>query len=383
MEARVALVSMPWAPISEPSLGLAVLKAQLTREGIESKVFHLSLGLLRHITGGAYQQISNCWSLNEFTFSGVLDPQLSQDQITCLLERSVAGIEIGSTQPFSNAADLGHALIRMRHELVPEYLAECAQEILDFNPTMVGFTCMFDQALASIALATLLRERRPELLLVCGGYALEGPPGVEVISAFPQIDAVAVGDGEPMIGALARASVEHTALHEIPGVLTREQPYGKPRTKFDIQKSPEPDYSDWYRDLAALRARDRITIRTTVLPVESSRGCWWGQKHHCVFCGIDEESLKYRSKSAESVLTLLSNIQSRYGPGVPMRFSDYIFPHNYFVDLLPKLAELEPRYELHCEMKANQSAERIKAFADAGFRNCSRASSHSTAKSCA
>ena len=367
MEPKVALVNMPWAPISEPSLGLAVLKAQLTQEGIESRIFHLSLGLMRHITGGAYQQISNCWSLNEFTFTGILDPQLTPLQTGRLMERSAAGIEIGSTQPFNNAVDLGHALIRMRHELVPQYLTECAQEILDFNPTMVGFSCMFDQALASVALATLLRERRPDLLVVCGGYALEGPPGIELVTSFPQIDGVAVGDGEPIIGDLARASVNGSPLHEIPGVITREHPYAKPRRKFDIKDSPEPDYDDWYADLAARRERDKLTIRTTVLPVESSRGCWWGQKHHCVFCGIDGETLKYRSKPAERVLDLLSNVQRRYGPGVPMRFSDYIFPHHFFSELLPQLATLEPRYELHCEIKANQTTERVKAFADAGF----------------
>jgi ribosomal peptide maturation radical SAM protein 1 len=103
------------------------------------------------------------------------------------------------------------------------------------------------------------------------------------------------------------------------------------------------------------------------LPVESSRGCWWGQKHHCVFCGIDDETLKYRSKNAEAVFELLSHMRDRYGEHVPMRFSDYIFPHNFFTDLLPKLAQVSPRYDLQCEIKANQTNERVKAFADAGF----------------
>jgi hypothetical protein len=111
---RVALVSMPWAPISEPSLGLAVLKAHLRREGIAARVFHESLGLLRHMTGGAYKQIASCWGLNEFTFTGVLEPATSQEQVASLMERAVAHTDLASTQTFPNASELGDAVIEMR-----------------------------------------------------------------------------------------------------------------------------------------------------------------------------------------------------------------------------------------------------------------------------
>ena len=49
-----------------------------------------------------------------------------------------------------------------------------------------------------------------------------------------------------------------------------------------------------------------------------------------------------------------------------MRFSDHIFPHT-FAELLPKLSQVEPRYDLQCEIKANQTTERVHAFAEAGF----------------
>jgi ribosomal peptide maturation radical SAM protein 1 len=366
-KARVALVSMPWAPISEPSLGLSILKSVLDQQGVEARVFHASLGLLRHVTGTAYQQIASCWGLNDFTFTGVLDEHLSNNQMTCLMERAVAQTEVASTQPFSNASTLGNAIIKMRHEIVPQYLSECAKEILEYKPTMVGFTCMFDQTMASVALASVLKRSRPDLLIVFGGYALEGPPGIEILKTFPIVDAIAVGDGEPIIGELARASVGMAQLDTIPGVCTRSQCYPKHRESYDLRTSPTPNYADWFDSLSELRETDRVSVRTTVLPVESSRGCWWGQKHHCVFCGIDEETLKYRSKDATTVLSLLSEMRRRYGEKIPMRFSDYIFPHAFFTELLPKLADVQPRYDLQCEIKANQSSQRVKAFAEAGF----------------
>jgi ribosomal peptide maturation radical SAM protein 1 len=358
---------MPWAPVGEPSLGLAVLKAQLARDGIDARIWHANLGLLRHVTGPAYQQLASLWGLNEFTFSGVLDGDFTHDQIECVMERCYAHHNPDAGVPFGNPADLGRALIRLRHQIIPRYLAGCAEEILAWRPTMVGFTCMFDQTIAAAALALLVRRKYPEALIVLGGYALEGPPGLEILRAFPHIDAIAGGDGEPVITPLANASVGGADLTTIPGVLTRDNPNGRPRQKFEVDDSPDPDYADWFDEIAMLKARDWITIKTSVLPVESSRGCWWGQKQHCVFCGIDEDTLSYRAKKPATVLKMLATMRERYGAEAPFRFSDYILPQNYVSGLLPQLATVEPRYTLHCEIKANQNEDRVKAFAAAGF----------------
>jgi ribosomal peptide maturation radical SAM protein 1 len=369
MEPRVALVSMPWTTLSEPSLGLALLKAQLAAEGIESRVFHLNIQLLRYITDPAYHQFSMCWGLNEFAFSAILDAALDQAQVDCLLPRCAFHAQTTVPYPFKEASELGRAFITLRHEVVPEYLASCAVEILDWRPTIVGFTCLFDQTIPSAALASLIRERDRSVPIVFGGYSIEGPPAREVLRAFPHIDGIAEGDGEPIIGELARASTKRNCLDGIPGVLTRANLTPAPRRKFDLDSSPVPDYSDWFRDLAALKSRDRVVIRTTALPVESSRGCWWGQKQHCIFCGIDDATLSYRHKRPQTVLDLLATLRERHGADLHFRFTDYILPHVYIRDLLPKLAQVEPPYTLSCEIKANQNEERVRAFAAAGFRD--------------
>ena len=73
----------------------------------------------------------------------------------------------------------------------------------------------------------------------------------------------------------------------------------------NFQASPMPDYGDWFEEVQRLALRHRIEVRTEVLPVEASRGCWWGQHAHCIFCGIDEEALKYRYKPSGAVLAML------------------------------------------------------------------------------
>jgi ribosomal peptide maturation radical SAM protein 1 len=368
MQPRVALVSMPWMSFSDPPLGLAILKSQLRNEGIESRVFHHPLWLLRYVTAETYQHVSTRWAINEFVFTGALDEAVSDEQINRVVERS-ASVFDDFDPAFARleARKFSQTLIRLRHEVAPRYLVECAEDILEYRPTLIGFTCMFDQTMASAALARLLREQLPDVPIVFGGYAVEGAPGREVLKAFPFVDAIAEGDGEPVIGPLARASIGDGELGQIPGIVTRTKDNRLGRLKFDLDSSPTPDYDDWFADLERLRERDRVTVYTTLLPVESSRGCWWGQKHHCVFCGIDDNTLNYRMKKPQTVLAQLAELRSKYGNDIPFRFSDYILPQSYMTGLLPALEEIEPRYELQCEMKANQSDDKIAALARAGF----------------
>ena len=49
--------------------------------------------------------------------------------------------------------------------------------------------------------------------------------------------------------------------------------------------------------VAQFGASSLTAVETPTLALETSRGCWWGQKHHCTFCGLNGEDMQYRSKS--------------------------------------------------------------------------------------
>ncbi|PTE07757.1 RiPP maturation radical SAM C-methyltransferase [Mesorhizobium helmanticense] len=364
---RVALAALPWADMSEPSLGLSILKGQLARDGIEARVFHLYLDMLRTMTAETYRFFSEEWGLNEFLFTGVLQETLSDDQYDELLRLS-EGLSQRHSR-YREPLEVAEAALRIREKIVPDFLNYSLRKILAINPTMVGLTCMFDQTVASIALARLIKTARPEVLVVLGGYALEGPPGDVVLRAFPWIDAVVRGDGEPVVAALARASVTHgDERPKIAGVTwscANGNRVSLPADIGIIEESPDPVYDDWFADVTELRAEAEVEVRTKLLPVEASRGCWWGQKHHCVFCGIDEKALKYRMKSRAAVVDMLGRMHARYG-AMKYRFSDYIMSRE-LVAALPELAEHTPRFELSSEIKANQTPARMEAMARAGF----------------
>ena len=366
MQPSVVLASLPWAPAQEPSLALGLLTAELRRHSIPTKALYLNTWLLKYVTYQTYVDVAAYWGLNEFVFTEVLSPDEDDSQIATLAERcSAMRANVSPSQRYPTPDELLEMLLRFRGEVALDYLEECADEILKHEPTLLGLTCMFDQTMASVALAKLVKGRSPETMVVLGGYALEGPPGEQVIKSFRWIDAIARGDGEPIIESLARASVGEADLHTIPGVETRS---GRAdcQVNIDLQDSPDPDYSDWFATISALAETDGIRIVTGALPVESSRGCWWGQRKHCVFCGIDDVTLRFRFKPAERTLKMLQSVRDLYGDHA-LRFSDYILPREYFTELLPELGRVEPRYRLHCEIKANQTSENVSLLARAGF----------------
>ncbi|MDT0678824.1 RiPP maturation radical SAM C-methyltransferase, partial [Autumnicola musiva] len=93
---------------------------------------------------------------------------------------------------------------------------------------------------------------------------------------------------------------------------------------------------------------------------------WWGEKSHCVFCGIDEETLKYRQKSSELAINMFFRMYDKY-PNYTFRLVDYILPHKYFKNVLPSLANDNRKFKVSCEMKSNITFHNFKLLKDAGF----------------
>jgi ribosomal peptide maturation radical SAM protein 1 len=380
---------MPWAALGEPSLGLGVLKACLERAGVAVRVRHLNLFLLRYLRASTYVGLANAYALNDFVFTHDLDPNVSGMQYRLLRARLPELAEIGILTLAEDADEAVGILIEARRTIFSRWLDECVEFVVAENPTLVGFTCLFDQTISSIALARKIRERLPAVTIALGGYGLEGPVAWEVLRCFSWIDAVCLGEGEPSIVEIARASAGQQPLIGIPNVLTRDtrepelvdpryvrnlrpsvrEPIPTRVGPISMDESPVPSFDDYFADLDELNRTHQVEIEFDTLPVETSRGCWWGQKHHCVFCGIDDETMRYRARSPENTIAMLDELSQRYGMR-SFRFSDYILPYAYFQTLLLELAARPDPYHLECEIKANLTADHFDLLRSAGFGEC-------------
>src|SRR5690348_15515752 len=72
---RVLLISMPWASLPEPSLGLAILKAKLLETGIPCTVRHQNIFFLEYLKAESYDVIGARWGFNDFLFTKTLQEE--------------------------------------------------------------------------------------------------------------------------------------------------------------------------------------------------------------------------------------------------------------------------------------------------------------------
>lgn len=68
----------------------------------------------------------------------------------------------------------------------------------------------------------------------------------------------------------------------------------------DMDALPCPDFDDFFAQARAAHQDERDIF----LQFETARGCWWGAKQHCTFCGLNGDTMNFRSKSpARAVLS--------------------------------------------------------------------------------
>jgi len=83
----------------------------------------------------------------------------------------------------------------------------------------------------------------------------------------------------------------------------------RPRSPFKrLDHLPTPDYRDYFDRIQMLGVPRYFTANRPQLPFESSRGCWWGEKHHCTFCGLNNSGMAHRAKTATRVIQELTEL---------------------------------------------------------------------------
>ncbi len=370
---RVLLISMPWGTCMEPCLGISILKSVLTSHSIGCDCLYASMRLLRYVKYNTWVSLSQSWAANDFVFTREFEDQASPEQIQ-VLERLIQDKQdclALSPKAIAPAEPQILKMLRARNEVIPRFLDDILAEI-DFSAyCLVGFSCLFDQTMASLALARRIKRIHPGITVAFGGYALQRPVGPELQNVFAEMDVVSYGDGEPVIVPLFEASTGVRPLGDVPNISYRD-PDGKVvdldhPVKIDLDTSPTPNFDDFFIQREELEEKHGVSFLIGEMPVESSRGCWYGQKAHCVFCGIDDETLRYRVKSSDITVSQLDQLHGRYNV-TSFRFSDYIMPMTYYQSFLPEMAARNAPYTLHYETKANLKRSQIDLCAAAGIR---------------
>src|SRR5262249_23506951 len=98
----------------------------------------------------------------------------------------------------------------------------------------------------------------------------------------------------------------------------------------DLSTIPMPDFDDYAGQKRAwLTGENFVRDDEVWLPYETSRGCWWGERHHCTFCGLNAQGMAHREKPADLVVRELRALTARY-PFRRVMMTDNIMPHGFF-----------------------------------------------------
>ena len=371
----VLFVAMPFGPVFHPAIGVSLLQPALARAGILSQVSYFSIRFSELVGTTLYNALStpsglpNIELAGEWIFSAALfdrDP----DDDTGYVESVLVG-RSAWTNP-AGAPRIGKRMIdritRARRR-VPSFLDWCVDRAVESGARVVGLTSSFQQHAASLAFAKRLKARLPGIAIVMGGANCEGVMGAETVRQFPFVDAAVSGESDLIIVDLVQRLLDGRSIDDVPGVRTqssvkRDFAFGRftnaPAVR-DMGALPYPDYRDYMKQFRASRHRG---VWSPELLFESSRGCWWGEKAHCTFCGLNGATMAYRSKSAVRVLEELEHFAERY-PGCDVQVVDNIIEMAYFRDLLPRLAERCLKLDLFYETKSNLKKEQVRTLANA------------------
>jgi ribosomal peptide maturation radical SAM protein 1 len=241
---------------------------------------------------------------------------------------------------------------------------------------VVGFSLMFQQLLASLALAKRIRQNFPRVRILFGGPSCDDCMGLEMLRSFAEIDYVAIGEADQTIAPLIRE-----IAHREPGAPDPIQTAGvafrdaagavcmsaTSLVNNSLDELPTPNYDAYFKQLRDFSVESYFE---PVLYMEGSRGCWWGQKSVCTFCGLNSTTIAFRRKSPERFVNEAQSLSARYSIS---RFwtSDNILDHHAYKTLLPLLTAQRVERDLDLtfffEIKSNIKRAQVEALRNAGI----------------
>jgi ribosomal peptide maturation radical SAM protein 1 len=369
---------MPFGSCFRPSVHLGLLKAIGRQAGFRVDDYHMNLDLAGELGPDVYEAIrgdvycADCTGEWVFTIAAFGEEHGRADYFDAFpFEAERIAEAIGKD---------GVYLGELRERIMPEFIDACLERADWGSYEAVGFiSALQQQTIASLALARRIKERYPHVAIFLFGYNMDGEMGVEHVRAFPYIDFALSGELEELFPKLLERLSDSGAIGDLQGVASRDGNavsfIGPASPVTDLDSLPVPDYDTFYgtaerngiSKFAESIADPYERLNATATPVEGSRGCWWGEKSHCTFCGVNRTSMKFRSKSAARLLAEVDQLAARYGR---KRFHavDWIMDPEHIRGLFGALADRDDCYEFFYFSKSNLTRDQVRLLARGGLR---------------
>ena len=352
----VVLVVMPFADVSRPGLGVSLLKAAAEAAGFSAQVEYLNIELSERIGLDLYVSVADDHPADLLLGEWLFAADLFGDEIP------PARDYVAHILPYASPAAV-EDLLDARAK-VAAYLDDAAGRIAALRPAVVGFTSTFHQTCPSLAVARRLKAMADPPVVVFGGANCEGEMGAQLAASFPEIDLVCSGESDVSFVALLRRLLRGEEV-EVPGLVDATGAQAPPCPVDDLDALPHPDFDDYFERLEGSPAAAGAPRQVVV---ETARGCWWGARRHCTFCGLNGQTLAFRSKTPARAYDEITALCRRYG-STQVSCVDNILDPRYVDTLFPRLAEADLGLELFYEVKANLHHDQLVKLHAGGVRH--------------
>ncbi|MEJ0079147.1 MAG: RiPP maturation radical SAM C-methyltransferase [Alphaproteobacteria bacterium] len=346
----VALVSMPTLSGRFPSFQLGLLKPFLEQNGFSAQPFSLFMYFGTHVGWQMNEVLAEVWPslIGEWIWTkAAFGDHQRDDEYFEVFERNFRTI-------CKLAGCSLQDLHRLREDAAPRFIDFCVETVDWSRFGLVGFSLVFQQLLASIAMARALKQRYPSLPIIFGGAALEDDIAEEVLRGCPQVDYIFCGDAEISLPQVVGTILAEKQLNGVQGLMKREAGEvvfnGRAPNLRDLSVTPVPDFDEYFYARQESGYTGYNPDGDLLLPIETARGCWWGVKHHCTFCGLNRAGMEFRAKPPEQVIDMLERLSRRYGR-LDFNAIDNIMAPEYAEQLFGKLAETKSDIRLHYEIR--------------------------------
>lgn len=359
-EGDVLILVPPYAQLQYAHLGAHALQAAAREAGFKVRVLYANLLWAAAIGCGRYDLFLTCGEvlLGERSFARAAFGTEAWGRNAKEVFEALTSLDQAGRLGMASArlsADLAERLEEVE-PLAPGWADELAEVIAQSSFKIVGATTSVEQTAASIALLKRIKARNPAITTIIGGANCDGEMADQVAELDPGIDYVFSGESDLTFPAF----LEDFAAGTLPeGRIVR----GEPVTFMD--GLPLPTYDEFFEQHRSCLSGPGHAPESDMIPYETSRGCWWGQKHHCTFCGINGAGMGFRDKSPDLALEQMRRLREGYG-NLQMFLADAIMPWSYRKTLLQSLAQEEPRFHLAYEVKSNLSLQDVLLLRAAG-----------------
>lgn len=238
------------------------------------------------------------------------------------------------------------------------------EKVIASNPDIIGISIACNtQILSGLTLAKKIRKVLPNAHINIGGNAFTRL--LDVIEKRPELfgdffDSITYGEGECSLSSLIDELKSDKDLSKVPSLVYKHSNKiitTPAKTPYNLNDLPTPDYTGL--DLSL------YLNANTILPVQSSRGCYW-QK--CSFCDHDYGN-KFAIKTPSKMVKELKEISEKYNVK-HFYFVDEAISPNYMKSLAEKIIEnkLDISWYTCARAEAGFSEEISKLAAKSGLK---------------